>query len=183
MGYAFLENGARRGLAVFLVAGTGEKLSNGCMRICCIVLAALAIALNLSAADTNANVLLKIGTADAASHYDQEMIVTGKVAQITIRPTVTFLDLDKAYPNSPFTIVIFPKQRPLFGDLEVLRRKSIEVRGTIKKYNDKPEIILEKTNQLTVLGLTNWPVSLKATDAAKTNAPPSSQTTNSPDVM
>ena len=149
------------------------------MRICCIVLAALAIAFKLSAADTNATVLLKIGTADAASHYDQEMIVTGKVAQVTIRPTATFLNFDKPYPDSPFTVVIFPKQRPLFGDLDALRRKSIEVRGTIKKYNDKPEIVLEKTNQITVLGLTNWPVPLVK---PATNAP-AATATNLPEIM
>jgi hypothetical protein len=152
------------------------------MRICCIVLAALAVALKLSAADTNATVPLKIGTADAASHYDQEMIVTGRVAQVTIRPTVTFLNLDKPFPDSPFTVVIFPKQRPLFGDLDALRRKSIAVRGTIKKYNDKPEIILEKTNQLTVFGLTNWPVPLVRPTTA-TNAPPAATATNQPEIM
>lgn len=157
------------------------------MRICCIVLAALAIALKLSAEDTNATVLLKIGTGEAASHYDQEMVVTGKVAQVTIRPTVAFLNLDKPYPDSPFTVVIFPKQRPLFGDLDALRRKTIEIRGTIKKYNDKPEIVLEQTNQLTVFGLTNWPVPLQkpatSQPAPATNAPPAETATNLPEIM
>ena len=161
--------------------------SNGGMRICCTVLAALAIALKLSAEDANATVPLKIGAGEAASHYDQEMIVTGKVAQVTIRPTVTFLNLDKPYPDSPFTVVIFPKQRPLFGDLDALRRKSIEVRGTIKKYNDKPEIVLEQTNQLTDFGLTNWPVPIQKPStiqqAPATNAPPAVTVTNFPEIM
>ena len=152
------------------------------MKVICIVLATFAVALNLPAADTNTNVLLKIGTADAASHYDREMIVTGKVAQVTIRPTATFLNFDKPYPNSPFSVVIFPRSLQAFGDVNVLRQKSIEVRGTIKKYNDKPEIVLEKTNQLTVFGLTNWPVPLKTYDTAKTNAP-AATATNLPEIM
>ena len=147
----------------------------------------MSVVFTLSAADTNGPALLKIGTAEAASHYDQEMIVTGKVAQVTIRPTVAFLNIDKPYPDSPFTVVIFPKQRPLFGDLDALRRTSIEVRGTIKKYNDKPEIVLEKTNQLTVFGLTNWPVPLTPPPAvqpsAKTNTPASMQETNFPEIF
>ena len=154
--------------------------SNGGMKLFCSVLVTMVLVLTAPAADTNAPALLKIGTGAAASYYDQEMIVTGKVAQVTIRPTVTFLNLDKPYPDSPFTVVIFPKQRPLFGDLDALRRKSIEVRGTIKKYNDKPEIVLETTNQLTVFGLTNWQVPLKTPDVVKTNAPAA---TNLPDVL
>jgi len=157
------------------------------MKLFCTVLAATAVALGLSAEDTSAPVLLKIGTGEAASHYDQEMIVTGKVAQVTIRPTVTFLNLDKPYPDSPFTVVIFPKQRPLFGDLDALRRKSIEIRGTIKKYNDKPEIVLDKTNQLTVFGVTNWPAPIQKPStiqpAPATNATPAVTATNLQDIM
>ena len=63
-------------------------------------LAVLLLALKVSAVDTNAAAPLKIGTADAASYYDQTMIVTGKVAQVTIRPAVTFLNLDKSFPWS-----------------------------------------------------------------------------------
>ena len=72
------------------------------------ILVFLTFAFKLPAADTNAPALLKIGTAEADKHYGQEMIVTGKVAQVTIRPKVTFLNLDKPFPNSPFTVVIFP---------------------------------------------------------------------------
>ena len=61
-------------------------------------LAALASRSNCPRRTPTATVLLKIGTGEAASHYDQEMIVTGKVAQVTIRPTVTFLNLDKPIP-------------------------------------------------------------------------------------
>ncbi len=114
--------------------------------------------MKLSAADTNASALLKtngsaplkIGTADAASHYDQEMIVTGKVAQVTIRPTVTFLNLDKPYPDSPFSVVIFHGHSSFYGNANALRGKSIEIKGKIKNYHDKPEIALDNANQLTV---------------------------------
>ena len=43
----------------------------------------------LSAAETNNPALLKISAFDATNYYDREMIVTGKVAQVTIRPTMT----------------------------------------------------------------------------------------------
>ena len=75
---------------------------------------------------------LKIGTADADKYYDQTMIVTGKVAQVTIRPTVTFLNMDKAYPDSPFTVVIFHGHSSFYGDANALRGKSVEIKGKIK---------------------------------------------------
>lgn len=159
----------------------------------CALAAILAAAFCVSAADTNTptiprpdgSALLKIGAAEAASHYDKAVIVTGRVAQVTLRPNVTFLNLDRPYPDSPFTVVIFPKQRRLLGDVNVLRRKSIEVRGKIKNYRGRPEIVLDQTNQLTVFGLTNWPVPIPAQPvqpATRTNAPPMTET-NFPEIM
>ncbi|MGO9587342.1 MAG: hypothetical protein ACLP2Y_14190 [Limisphaerales bacterium] len=160
------------------------------MRTFLSILAVLTFAIKLSAADTDTRALsktntparLKIGTDEADKHYDQEMIVTGKVVQVTIRPKVTFLNLDKLFPNSPFTVVIFHGHSSFFGDANALKGKSIEIRGKIKNYNDKPEIALDSTNQLTVLGST---VSTNAPVAPQpTNAPsPPAQSTNLPEIM
>ena len=160
------------------------------MRTFLSILVVLTFAIKLPADDTNAptlpktntSALLKIGTADATNHYDEVMTVTGKVAQVTIRPTVTFLNLDKPFPHSPFTVVIFHGHSSFFGDANALKGKSIEIRGKIKNYNDKPEIALDSTNQLTVLGST---VSANAPAAPQpTNAPPpSTQSTNFPEIM
>ena len=120
------------------------------MRPILFIFVVLAFGVKASAAETNAAAPLKIGAADAASHYDQEMIVTGRVAQVTIRPTVTFLNLDKNYPNSPFQVVIFHGHSSFYGDANALKGKSIEIKGKIKNYQNKPEIALDSTNQLTV---------------------------------
>jgi DNA/RNA endonuclease YhcR with UshA esterase domain len=157
------------------------------MRIFLSILITLSFAINLPAAETNAptsskaktSALLKISAAEAAQHYNEEMIVTGRVAQITIRPKVTFLNIDKPFPNSPFTVVIFHGHSSFFGDANELKGKSIEIRGKIKNYNDKPEIALNDTNQLTVLNST-----VSSAVPPITNAPPPSvQSTNVPDIM
>jgi DNA/RNA endonuclease YhcR with UshA esterase domain len=158
------------------------------------IVAVLTFATKGLAADTNSASPLKIGTADAASHYDQEMIVTGKVAQVTIRPTVTFLNLDKNYPNSPFQVVIFHGHSSFYGDANALKGKSIEIKGKIKNYHDKPEIALDNANQLTVfdskgaditsaiLQSTNHvPVMPQSTNAVP--VPPASQTSAFPEIM
>jgi DNA/RNA endonuclease YhcR with UshA esterase domain len=111
----------------------------------------LAFALKLFADETKSPTPLKIGTNEADKYYDQEMIVTGKVAQVTIRPKVVLLNLDQPFPDSPFSVVVFPSATNKFGDLKSLDGKSIEVQGKIKNYHDRPEIVLDSTNQLRVI--------------------------------
>ncbi len=152
------------------------------------MLVVLTFAIKLSATDTNATsltktnttVLLKIGTGEADKHYGQEMIVTGRVAQVTIRPKVIFLNLDRPHPNSPFTVVIFPGK--YLADVKALDGKAVEIKGKIKNYDDKPEIVLDNPDQLTVLGAT---ISTNAPAARQpTNAPPTStESTNFPEIM
>ena len=100
---------------------------------------------------TNAAAPAKIGTADADKYYDQEMIVTGKVVQVSLRPTIVFINLDKPHPGSPFVAVIHSENTNKFGNLDSLQGKSVEIKGMIKEYRDKPEIILRSPGQLKVL--------------------------------
>ncbi|MGH7989712.1 MAG: hypothetical protein ACREDS_05885 [Limisphaerales bacterium] len=137
------------------------------------------ISVKLFAADTNSFAEPKISALEAANYYDQTVVVTGKVAQVTIRPKVTFLNLDKSYPRSPLTIVIFHGHSRFFGDVNVLRGKSIEIEGKIKNYKGRPEIILDSINQLTVVGVTNLELFLKP----KTKLTPAAQSTNFPAIM
>lgn len=171
------------------VAELKWKVSYFCMKtILSVILIASMLAVKASAADTNAPasskagspVPLKIGALEATNYYDQTMIVTGKVAQVTIRPSVTYLNLDKKFPNSPFAVVIFHGKSSFYGDANALKGKSIEIRGKIKNYHDKPEMSLDSTNQLTVLGVTNLSLLLNPPGASMTNAPTTSSPTNAP---
>jgi DNA/RNA endonuclease YhcR with UshA esterase domain len=162
------------------------------MKSILVILIAVTFAVKSFAADTNSPAPLKIGTLEATNFYDKEMIVTGKVVQVTIRPTITYLNLDEKYPDSPFAIVIFHAHSSFFGNANALKGKSIEVKGKIKNYHDKPEMSLDSTNQLTVIGVTNLELFLKPiTPAASvpstqspTNVPPVAPSTNSlPEIM
>lgn len=92
----------------------------------------------------------KIGTAEAGKFYDETMIVTGTVVQVTSRPTITLINLDRTGANSPFTAVIFPENANLFPDIEKLKGKSVEISGTVTEYRKKPEIVLETSGQIKV---------------------------------
>ena len=121
------------------------------MRTFLFSLAILAFAIKTPAANTNAPVPLKIGTADASKYYEETMVVTGKVVQVSIRPNVAILDMDKPYPDSPFTAVIFEENIAQFGDLQKLNNQNVEVSGTVTEYRGMPEIILESINQIKVV--------------------------------
>jgi DNA/RNA endonuclease YhcR with UshA esterase domain len=175
---------------LFFVAEAGQNASTGGMRTLLSILVVLNFAIQLPAADTNtsasskakSSAVMKIGAGEADKHYDREMIVTGKVVQVTIRPKVTFLNLDQPYPNSPFAVVIFHGHSSYFGDANALKGKSIEIRGKIKNYNGKPEMALDDTNQLTVLDSTvstGTPAGPPATNAP----PPATESTNFPEIM
>ena len=115
-----------------------------------VVIATLA-AIGVHADETNTPAPIRIGTGDADKHMDESAIVTGKVAQVTFRPKVVFLNLDQPFPDSPFTVVIMSKNTNDFGDLKALEGKAVEVSGKIKAFKDKPEIVIDSTNQLTVM--------------------------------
>ena len=95
-----------------------------------------------------------ISPEDAVRHIGETATVCGVVASAKFaagsRSQPTFLDLDKPYPNAPFTAVIFGSDRPKFGTPETsLRGKRICVTGQIRDYRGKPEIILNEPSQLT----------------------------------
>src|SRR5271154_3917303 len=164
------------------------------MKIILSILIAATFAIKLSAAGINVTAPLKIGTLEATNFYDQTMIVTGKVAQDTILKSVTFLNLAQPHPDSPFTVVIFHGHSSFYGNANALKGKSIEVKGKIKNYHDKPEIALDSTNQLTVIGVTNLSLLLNPPKSpttsvpaiSSTNAPPVAPSTNNipnPEIM
>ena len=137
----------------------------------------------------------KIASADASAYYDREVIVTGRVAQVSIRPGVTFLDLDKAYPDSPLSVVIIHGSSHFHGDAEALKGRAVEIRGTVKQYHNKPEIVLDDVRQLTVfddrgnvitsaiLNPTNAPAMLPRTNAAPPRPLPPATPTNHPQLL
>jgi len=58
--------------------------------------------------------------------------------------------MDGKYPNQPFTAVIFQPDAYKFNYIKSLEGKTIIVKGIIKLYKNKPEIILNNPNQLSI---------------------------------
>ncbi|MEO7309892.1 MAG: hypothetical protein ABIX01_05820 [Chitinophagaceae bacterium] len=96
----------------------------------------------------------KITPDDAAKHIGDSVSVCGKVfggkwlEQSKGQPTL--LNMGAAFPNSPFTVVLFPAARQMFKEApEVFyTNKEVCVLGTIKDYKGKPQIEVTNPDQI-----------------------------------
>ena len=101
--------------------------------------------------------LKKIGALEATNFLNKTMIVTGKVARVSIRPKIVYIDIDEAFPNSPFNGIVFPSATNQFPELAKLKGKDVELSGKIASYQGKPQIVLNSSNQLHVVEQTAAP--------------------------
>jgi hypothetical protein len=100
--------------------------------------------------DTNAAPTI-IGSAQAAKWIGKQAVVTGVVAQVSFRPSLVFLNFDRAFPSNLFTAIIRNKNTNAFENLSALRGKAVSVKGQIRDYNGKAEMELMSKTQLEVL--------------------------------
>lgn len=84
----------------------------------------------------------------AQKHIGETQCVIGKVVRVSVSRKAHFLDFCQDYRLCPFTVVIFSHDMKNVGDVRQLTGRVIEVRGEIKEYNDRAEIILENRKQL-----------------------------------
>jgi hypothetical protein len=104
--------------------------------------------------DTNAaaeSLPAQISAEQAADYYYEELVVTGKVINVSVHSTIAQMNLDKAYPDTPCTAVIFDQNFDRFGDLQKYKDHNVAIKGTITEYHEKPEIILESPLDITIL--------------------------------
>jgi hypothetical protein len=94
-------------------------------------------------------------TAEAAKHVGESTTVCGRVVGTRFlessKGQPTFLNFDKPYPNTPFTVVIFGKDRGKFSEPErAYKDKAVCVTGKIRDYRGKPEIEVTEPGQLQI---------------------------------
>jgi hypothetical protein len=88
---------------------------------------------------------------NAASQVGRNGCVTGDVLRAyTSKSGNTFLDFCQDYRSCPFSSVIFSSDRPKFGDLTALEGRVVEIRGYIKTYAGRAEIVVSDPQQIRV---------------------------------
>jgi DNA/RNA endonuclease YhcR with UshA esterase domain len=92
----------------------------------------------------------KIPVDSVAKHIGETVTVCSTVYGIKSMEKVTFINLGRAYPNAPLTLVIFAKDLINFSDSpeKLYGNKPVCVTGTVKEYKGKAEIIVNKPDQI-----------------------------------
>jgi len=94
-----------------------------------------------------------IDACQAGNYLGKEVIVEGKIASAYRSKTNTvFLNFEKPYPNQCFTAVIFSSDQYKFIDSleKYYANKTVRIKGIIKEYKQKPEIILKNPLQIEI---------------------------------
>ena len=91
---------------------------------------------------------------EARQHIGEEQCVTGKVIRVKHSGRgVTLFDFCQDSMVCPFTVVVFAHDLKRIGDVSQLQNRVIEVRGPVKEYDGRAEIVLQQLRQLGGEGL------------------------------
>ena len=86
---------------------------------------------------------------EAGQHIGEVKCVTGKVVRVKVGASgVHFLDFCEDQMTCPFTVVVFGHDLKDVGDVRRLAGRTIEIRGALKIYDGRPEIILSRISQI-----------------------------------
>ena len=86
---------------------------------------------------------------EAVQHIGETKCVTGKVIRVDVgHKGVHFLDFCEDVMGCPFTVVVFSHDLKDVGDVRRLAGRTIEIRGAVKAYEGRPEIILSRISQI-----------------------------------
>jgi DNA/RNA endonuclease YhcR with UshA esterase domain len=97
----------------------------------------------------------QISASEAKKHVGERATVCGRVASaryaMKSSGSATFINLDRAYPNQIFTIVIWGSDRQKFGDPETsFSGKRVCVSGEITLYRGAAETTVHEPSQITI---------------------------------
>ena len=95
-----------------------------------------------------------VGACNAGNYIGEEKTVAGKIVDgYKSKTNTVFLNFEKAYPNQCFTAVIFSSGLINFPEnpQSFYEGKIVKVKGMIKEYQGKPEIILEDRSQIEIV--------------------------------
>ena len=87
---------------------------------------------------------------EAHQHVGETRCVTGKVLRVKVgHGGVHFLDFCEDQAACPFSVVVFARDLKDVGDVRRLAGRMIEIKGPVKLYDGRAEIILNRISQIT----------------------------------
>ncbi|HET9409304.1 MAG TPA: hypothetical protein VFO39_18830 [Candidatus Sulfotelmatobacter sp.] len=113
-----------------------------CFRLALVFLAIVTLSPFLFASDC-------IAISDARQHIGEVKCVTGKVVRVQVGTQgIHFLHFCEDAAACPFYVVVFPHDLKDVGDVRNLAGRQIEIRGELKLYDGRPEMILSRISQI-----------------------------------
>lgn len=103
----------------------------------------------------NARAQTSIKLDEVGKHIGDSVTVCGKVADMRYfensKNKPTLLNIGAKHPDAPLTVVIWENARALFtSKLDDLLDKEIFITGRIILYKEKPEIVIDRPDQIVV---------------------------------
>lgn len=89
-----------------------------------------------------------LSTTEASRHVGEKTTLCGRIVQIRETDKVTYLNFDKAYPNSTVTAVIWNEYAKNFSGVNQKINRTVCIEGEISSYRGKPQITLRDRAQL-----------------------------------
>jgi hypothetical protein len=87
---------------------------------------------------------------EADKHVGETKCVTGKVLRVKVGAKgVHFLDFCEDQMACPFAVVVFSHDLKDVGDVRRLAGRTIEIKGPVKLYDGRTEIVLSRISQIT----------------------------------
>ena len=115
----------------------------------------LALILGLTAASRLSRAEEQIEALRAPFHVGESVLACGKVAQVTVRSEVAYINLDRPYPNDALALVIWQSElaayETKFGRLSTLEGKRVCARGTIEEYRKSLQLVLKNPQFLRLM--------------------------------
>ena len=93
---------------------------------------------------------------EVSKHIGDSVKVCGHVYDtyyaVRTENTPTFINIGAKYPDQKLTVVIWGEVRKKFegNPEEVFKNKEVCVIGKLETYKDKPQIVIQKTDQITI---------------------------------
>lgn len=85
----------------------------------------------------------------ARKHIGETQCVSGRVLRVeTGNRGVHYLDFCEDDGSCSFSVVVFSSDLKRVGDVEQLAGKTVEIRGEVKEYDGRAEIVLDNAKQL-----------------------------------
>ena len=89
---------------------------------------------------------------EAKDHVDEVVTIKGEVSQVTTtRSGQVYFNMGGKYPQNKFSAVILKSNAAKFDNVKDYEGRIVEVTGKVKIYNSKPEIVLDKKEQIKIV--------------------------------